>query len=112
VSRRSSSATRSCRSIIAILGIDELSDEDKITVPARPQGRALPLAAIYVAEQFTVTPVFPYVPIEETVRGSSELIEASTTSCQSAPFPSSKGTIDQVVEDAQKDHYGAHEVRL
>src|SRR5208337_4081635 len=60
--------------IIAILGIDELSDEDKVTVTrARKLERYLS-QPFYVAEQFTGTPG-AYVPIAETVRGFKEILE-------------------------------------
>ena len=88
--------------IIAILGIDELSDEDKITVQRARKVERFLSQPFNVAEQFTGTPGV-YVPIEETVRGFSELIEGKHDELPERAF-FLKGTIDQVVEDAQKDH--------
>jgi F-type H+-transporting ATPase subunit beta len=88
--------------IIAILGIDELSDEDKITVQRARKVERFLSQPFHVAEQFTGTPG-AYVPIEETVRGFSELIEGKHDELPERAF-FLKGTIDQVVEDAQKDH--------
>jgi F-type H+-transporting ATPase subunit beta len=88
--------------IIAILGIDELSDEDKITVQRARKVERFLSQPFHVAEQFTGTPG-AYVPIEETVRGFSELIEGKHDDLPERAF-FLKGTIDQVVEDAKKDH--------
>ncbi len=61
--------------IIAILGIDELSDEDKLVVAARGASRALPVAA--VPRRGGSSPARPgeYVPIAETIRGFNEILE-------------------------------------
>ena len=59
--------------IIAILGIDELSDEDKITVQRARKIERFLSQPFHVAEQFTGTPG-AYVPIAETIRGFDELI--------------------------------------
>jgi F-type H+-transporting ATPase subunit beta len=88
--------------IIAILGIDELSDEDKITVQRARKVERFLSQPFHVAEQFTGTPGV-YVPIADTVRGFSELIEGKHDELPERAF-FLKGTIDQVVEDAQKDH--------
>jgi F-type H+-transporting ATPase subunit beta len=87
--------------IIAILGIDELSDEDKITVQRARKVERFLSQPFHVAEQFTGTPG-AYVAIEETVRGFSELIEGKHDDLPERAF-FLKGTIDQVVEDAKKD---------
>jgi F-type H+-transporting ATPase subunit beta len=86
--------------IIAILGIDELSDEDKITVQRARKVERFLSQPFFVAEQFTGTPG-AYVPIEETVRGFDELISGKHDDLPERAF-FLKGTIDQVVEDAQK----------
>ena len=70
--------------IIAILGIDELSDEDKLTVVAGAEDRALPLAAVLRRRAFTGRDGV-YVPVEETVRGFRRSSTASTTTSPSAP---------------------------
>src|SRR4029077_15881522 len=87
--------------IIAILGIDELSDEDKVTVSrARRLARFLS-QPFHVAEQFTGTPGV-YVPIAESIRGFQEILEGKHDDVPERAF-FLKGTIDQVVEDAKKD---------
>ncbi|MGO9903219.1 MAG: F0F1 ATP synthase subunit beta, partial [Solirubrobacteraceae bacterium] len=60
--------------IIAILGIDELSDEDKVAVNRARRLERYLSQPFYVAEQFTGTPGV-YVPIAETVRGFKEILE-------------------------------------
>lgn len=59
--------------IIAILGIDELSDEDKLTVSRARKIQRFLTQPFYVAEQFTGMEG-KYVPIQETVRGFSEIL--------------------------------------
>jgi F-type H+-transporting ATPase subunit beta len=86
--------------IIAILGVDELSDEDKITVQRARKVERFLSQPFNVAEQFTGTPG-EYVPIEDTVRGFAELIEGKYDELPERAF-FLKGTIEQVVEDAQK----------
>ena len=86
--------------IIAILGIDELSDEDRVTVTrARKLERYLS-QPFFVAEQFTGTPGV-YVPIAESIRGFKEILEGKHDDLPERAF-FMKGTIDQVVEDARK----------
>ena len=71
--------------IIAILGIDELSDEDKQTVQRARKIERFLSQPFFVAEQFTGTPG-KYVPVEETVRSlQGDPRRASTTTCPSAP---------------------------
>ena len=60
--------------IIAILGIDELSDEDKLTVQRARKVERFLSQPFHVAEEFTGTPG-EYVPIDETIRGFEEIIE-------------------------------------
>src|SRR6266550_1736003 len=82
--------------IIAILGIDELSDEDKLTVQRARRIERFLSQPFFVAEQFTGTPGV-YVPIADTVRSFQEILEG-----QHDDFPESafymKGGIDGVVE--------------
>jgi len=66
---------------------------------ARPH-RALPLAAFFVAEEFTGTPG-AYVPIAETIRGFEEIIQGKHDEVPESAF-FLKGTIDEVVEAAKK----------
>jgi F-type H+-transporting ATPase subunit beta len=87
--------------IIAILGIDELSDEDKIVVSRARRVERFLSQPFFVAEQFTGTPG-AYVPIAETIRGFREIIEGKHDDVPERAF-FLKGTIDEVVADAQAD---------
>jgi F-type H+-transporting ATPase subunit beta len=62
------------RDIIAILGIDELSDEDKLTVARARRIQQFLTQPMFVAEVFTGMPG-AYVPVEETIRGFEEILE-------------------------------------
>src|SRR4030088_1005310 len=86
--------------IIAILGIDELSDEDKLTVQRARKIERFLSQPFFVAEQFTGTPG-AYVPIAETIRGFEEIIAGKHDEVPESAF-FLKGTIDQVVEAAKK----------
>ncbi len=86
--------------IIAILGIDELSDEDKLTVQRARKIERFLSQPFFVAEQFTGTPG-AYVPIAETIRGFEEIIEGKHDEVPENAF-FLKGTIEQVVEAAKK----------
>ena len=65
---------RELQDIIAILGIDELSDEDKVTVQRARKIERFLSQPFHVAEQFTGTPGM-YVPIAETVRSFREILD-------------------------------------
>ncbi len=86
--------------IIAILGIDELSDEDKLTVQRARKIERFLSQPFFVAEQFTGTPG-AYVPIAETIRGFEEIIAGKHDEVPERAF-FLKGTIEQVVEAAEK----------
>ncbi|HEY5194423.1 MAG TPA: F0F1 ATP synthase subunit beta, partial [Solirubrobacteraceae bacterium] len=86
--------------IIAILGIDELSDEDKLTVQRARKIERFLSQPFFVAEQFTGTPG-AYVPIAETIRGFEEIIAGKHDDVPERAF-FLKGTIEQVLEDAEK----------
>jgi F-type H+-transporting ATPase subunit beta len=86
--------------IIAILGIDELSDEDKIIVQRARKVERFLSQPFHVAEQFTGTPG-SYVPIAETIRGFKEIIEGKHDELPERVFLL-KGTIDDVVEAAKR----------
>ncbi|MFZ0388090.1 MAG: F0F1 ATP synthase subunit beta [Solirubrobacteraceae bacterium] len=80
--------------IIAILGIDELSDEDKLTVQrARKMERFLS-QPFFVAEQFTGVPG-KYVPVQESIRGFQEILEGKHDDVPESAF-FMKGSIDEV----------------
>jgi F-type H+/Na+-transporting ATPase subunit beta len=85
--------------IIAILGIDELSDEDRLTVQRARRIERFLSQPFFVAEAFTGTPGV-YVPIEETVRSFREIIEGKHDDLPERAFLL-KGTIDDVVEAAR-----------
>jgi F-type H+-transporting ATPase subunit beta len=87
--------------IIAILGIDELSDEDKLTVSRARRIERFLSQPFFVAEEFTGTPG-AYVPIAETIRGFQEIIDGKHDEVPESAF-FLKGTIDEVVEAAKKD---------
>jgi len=86
--------------IIAILGIDELSDEDKVTVQRARKLERFLSQPFHVAEQFTGTPGV-YVPIGDTVRSFNEVLEGQHDELPESAF-FLKGSIDQVVEAANK----------
>jgi len=83
--------------IIAILGIDELSDEDKLIVGRARRVERFLSQPFHVAEQFTGTPG-EYVPIAETIRGFKEIVEGQHDEVPESAF-FLKGGIDQVVGD-------------
>jgi F-type H+/Na+-transporting ATPase subunit beta len=82
--------------IIAILGIDELSDEDKLTVQRARKIERFLSQPFFVAEEFTGTPGV-YVPIAETIRGFEEIIDGKYDEVPESAF-FLKGTIDEVLE--------------
>jgi F-type H+-transporting ATPase subunit beta len=86
--------------IIAILGIDELSDEDKIVVQRARKVERFLSQPFHVAEAFTGTPG-EYVPIAETVRGFKEILEGRYDDLPERAFLL-KGGIDQVVAAAKE----------
>ncbi len=86
--------------IIAILGIDELSDEDKLTVQRARKIERFLSQPFHVAEQFTGTPG-AYVPIAETIRGFDEIIDGKHDDVPESAF-FLKGTIEEVVAGAKK----------
>ena len=90
---------RELQDIIAILGIDELSDEDRVLVQRAPH-RALPLAAVPRRRAFTGTPG-TYVPIGETVRSFREILDGKHDDLPEGAFLL-KGSIDDVKAAAGK----------
>ena len=86
--------------IIAILGIDELSEDDKITVARARKVQKFLSQPFHVAEQFTGYKG-RYVKIQDTVRSFKEIIEGKHDDVPEQAFYM-KGTIDEVLEDAQK----------
>src|SRR4051812_2370942 len=85
--------------IIAILGIDELSDEDKIAVQRARKIERFLSQPFFVAEPFTGLEG-KYVPIEDTVRSFREILDGEHDDVPERAFLL-KGTIDEVVEAAK-----------
>jgi F-type H+/Na+-transporting ATPase subunit beta len=84
--------------IIAILGIDELSDEDKVTVNRARRMERFLSQPFHVAEQFTGIPGV-YVPIAESIRGFQEILDGKHDDVPERAF-FMKGSIDDVVKGA------------
>ncbi len=88
---------RDLQDIIAILGIDELSDEDKLTVNRARKIERFLSQPFHVAEQFTGTPGV-YVKIEDTIRGFDEILQGKHDDVPERAF-FMKGTIEEVVKE-------------
>lgn len=86
--------------IIAILGMDELSDEDKLAVSRARKIQRFLSQPFHVAEQFTGMEG-KYVPIKETIRGFKEILEGKHDELPESAFLF-VGTIDEAVEKAKK----------
>ncbi len=85
--------------IIAILGMDELGDEDKALVARARRIRLFLSQNTYSAEQFTGQPGV-YVPIKETIRGFKEILEGKHDDLPEEAFRFA-GTIDEVIKKAE-----------
>ena len=85
--------------IIAIMGMDELSDEDKLTVSRARKVQRFLSQPFHVAEQFTGYEG-KYVPLKETIRGFKEIIEGRHDNIPESCFLYA-GTIDDVVAKCQ-----------
>jgi F-type H+-transporting ATPase subunit beta len=86
--------------IIAILGIDELSDEDKLTVARARKIQRFLTQPMFVAEQFTGTPG-AYVAIRETIRGFQEILAGQHDGLPEQAFYM-VGNIEQAVAKARQ----------
>ena len=91
---------RELQDIIAILGMEELSDEDKLTVNKARRIQRFCSQPFHVAEQFTGIPG-KYVPVKETVRGFKEILEGKHDTLPEAAFYM-VGTIDEAVKKAKQ----------
>ena len=89
---------RELQDIIAILGIEELSEEDKMTVFRARKIQRFLTQPFFVAETFTSQPG-KYVPLRETVRGFSEILAGQHDDLPEQAFYM-VGTIDEAVERA------------
>ena len=88
--------------IIAILGMDELSDTDKLVVNRARKIQRFLSQPFSVAEQFTGTPG-KYLPLKETVRGFKEILEGKHDEIPESMFLMAGG-IDEVVERFEQSH--------
>ncbi len=86
--------------IIAILGIDELSEEDKVTVSRARKAQQFFSQNFYVAEQFTGNPGV-YVPVKDTVEGFKALIDGELDDLPEQAF-SYAGDVDDVQRKAKE----------
>ncbi|MDR1674526.1 MAG: F0F1 ATP synthase subunit beta, partial [Oscillospiraceae bacterium] len=87
--------------IIAIMGMDELSDDDKLTVSRARKIERFLSQPFTVAEQFTGMKG-KYVPVKETIRGFREILEGMHDDLPESAFLF-VGTIDEAVEKARKE---------
>ena len=87
--------------IIAILGMEELSDEDKKVVARARKIQKFLSQPFHVAEVFTGIPG-KYVPLKETVRGFKMIVEGEVDDCPESAFFNA-GTIDEVLERAKAE---------
>lgn len=90
--------------IVAILGIDELSEQDKQVVNRARKVQRFLSQPFYVAEKFTSISG-RYVPVDETVRGFREIIEGKHDDIPESYFLN-VGTIDEVVEKYKREQGG------
>ncbi len=86
--------------IIAILGIEELSDEDKLIVARARKLQRFLSQPFHVAEEFTGRPG-KYVPIEDTIKGFREIVDGQHDDKPEQAFYMA-GTIDEVVKRAEE----------
>jgi F-type H+-transporting ATPase subunit beta len=91
---------RELQDIIAILGMDELSDEDKLVVSRARKAERFMSQPFFVAEQFTGTPG-KYVKIDDTIRGFRMILDGELDEVPEQAFLY-KGGIEEVLEAAEK----------
>ena len=89
---------RDLQDIIAILGVEELSEDDKLTVARARKIQRFLTQPMFVAEQFTGTPG-KYVKIEDTVRGVREILDGKHDDLPESAFYM-VGTIEDAIEKA------------
>ena len=92
----SSSDSRTLQDIIAILGVDELSEEDKQMVARARRIQRYLTQPFFVAEQFTGL-TGEYVSVRDTVRGFKEILDGAHDGLPEQAF-FNVGTIEQAVE--------------
>src|SRR5699024_2751889 len=98
--QRTLQCDRELQDIIAILGMDELYDEDKLVVARARRIQFFLSQNFHVAEQFTGQPG-SYVPVEETVKGFREILEGKYDDIPEDAFRL-VGRIEEVVEKAEQ----------
>ena len=86
--------------IIAILGMEELGDEDKLTVARARKIQRFLSQPMFVAEKFTGIPG-KYVPLSETLRGFKAILDGDMDQYPEAAFYN-VGTIDEALEKARQ----------
>ncbi|MEP0548630.1 MAG: F0F1 ATP synthase subunit beta [Rhodothermales bacterium] len=91
---------RELQDIIAILGMDELSDEDKLVVSRARKAERFMSQPFFVAEQFTGTPG-KYVKIDDTIRGFRMILDGGLDDVPEQAFLY-KGGIEEVIEAGKK----------
>ncbi len=91
---------KALQDIIAILGMDELSEDDKLTVARARKVERFMSQPFFVAEAFTGTPGI-FVPLEDTIKGFKGLVNGDYDHLPEAAFYM-VGTIDDAVKKAQK----------
>jgi F-type H+-transporting ATPase subunit beta len=85
--------------IIAILGIDEISEDDRVTVSRARKAEQFFSQPMFVAERYTGYPG-TYVPIEETIDGFTKILSGEMDNVPEQAFHMA-GTIDDVLEKAR-----------
>src|SRR5467141_3303667 len=98
--KRTLQTYKDLQDIIAILGIDELSEDQKVTVARARKIQRFLSQPFHVAEQFTGSPG-RYVKIADTVKGFREIVQGKYDDIPEQAFYL-KGTIDEVLEAAEK----------
>ena len=91
---------KALQDIIAILGMDELSEEDKLVVARARKIQRFLSQPFYVAEVFTGTPGV-FVPLEDTIKGFEGIVNGTYDSLPEAAFYM-VGTIEDAIEKAKK----------
>lgn len=86
--------------IIAILGVDELSDEDKMVVARARRAQRFLSQPFHVAEQYTGIPGV-MVPLEETIRGFKMILDGEMDEYPEQAFMN-VGTIDEAIQKGKE----------
>ena len=98
--KRTLQTYKDLQDIIAILGIDELSEDQKLTVARARKIQRFLSQPFHVAEQFTGAPG-RYVKVADTVKGFKEIVDGKYDDIPEQAFYM-KGTIDEVLQAAEK----------